>query len=348
MLIFQNDGVIPIESFTTFGMSAKPGSRNPIGKFGTGLKNAVAIILRLGGTITVWRGSEEYVFYTKTEDFRGTEFEKVRMKKRKGIAPWKYEALPFTTKLGQHWEPWMAFRELEANTRDESNGKTIFSESDIYYEPQWDRTHIVVECAELDDAYRDIDKIFLPEDKAPIFEDSSVRVFEGSNNHIFYRGMRVTTTSKPTLYTYDLKTVVLTEDRTSQYTFLDNNNIRDALLACEKLDLAMNVVKNSKDRHEGGFDWDVVRKKVGAGWGMALSSGGLSSRFTALRDNLEFGIAENQDVSIDLSVGEWIKVMRDVKDEKVLTSIREQLVEAGWKPSANWNEIAEVADDNVG
>tara|TARA_R110000787_G_scaffold631_4_gene2336 strand:- start:164 stop:427 length:264 start_codon:yes stop_codon:yes gene_type:complete len=87
MLIFQNDGVLPIEGFTTFGMSAKPGSTNPIGKFGTGLKNAVAIILRLGGSITVWRGDLEYVFYTRSEDFRGKSFDKVRMKRRRALRP---------------------------------------------------------------------------------------------------------------------------------------------------------------------------------------------------------------------------------------------------------------------
>jgi hypothetical protein len=31
MIIFRNDGVVPIAAFTTFGMSAKPGSTNPNG-----------------------------------------------------------------------------------------------------------------------------------------------------------------------------------------------------------------------------------------------------------------------------------------------------------------------------
>lgn len=85
MILFENDGIVPIAAFTTFGLSAKPGSTNPIGKFGTGLKNAVAIILRLGGKVRLFRGLEEYEFYTREEEFRGQTFARVRMKRRAGI-----------------------------------------------------------------------------------------------------------------------------------------------------------------------------------------------------------------------------------------------------------------------
>jgi len=348
MLIFQNDGVLPIEGFTTFGMSAKPGSTNPIGKFGTGLKNAVAIILRLGGTIRVFRGLEEYVFYTKDVDFRGKTFAKVRMKRRYGLLPWKYEALPFTTELGKHWEPWMAFRELEANTRDEPNGQTTYvgTEGPLGFLPREDTTLIFVDCKEMNEAYSDIDNIFLPDDRTPIFEDDSVRIFEGENNHIFYRGMRVTDTRKPTLYTYEMKHVFLTEDRTSQYTFIDNGNMMKALLACDDHGLASNVVRNSKDHHEETFEWDKKKPTVGAGWRGALSYGGLSPRFSTLRDNLDFGLRHDQEVDVCLEVHQWNAVLKILAaaGSTLVDNITEQLTEEGWKPSSDWNEIAQEAE----
>jgi len=346
MLVFQNNGVLPIEGFTTFGMSAKPGSTNPIGKFGTGLKNAVAIILRLGGTITVWRGLEEYVFYTKDVEFRGKTFSKVRMKRRKGLLPWKYEALPFTTELGQHWEPWMAFRELEANTRDEDGGSTTFIGTDgpLEFLPREGTTLIAVDCEEIDDAYRDIDNIFLPE-QTPLFEDDSVRIFEGENNHIFYRGMRVTDTRKPTLYTYEMKHVYLTEDRTSMNTFMDNENMMKALLACDLTAIARNIVHNSKSHHEEGFEWDKKKPTVGGGWSHALSYGSLSPRFSTLRDNLNYGLGKAEDVNICLEVHEWEAVMSLLPhDNTFREAIKDQLEEAGWKPSYSQIDVDELTE----
>ena len=351
MLVFQNDNVLPIEGFTTFGMSAKPGSTNPIGKFGTGLKNAVAIILRLGGTISVWRGKEEYVFYTKTEDFRGKSFDKVRMKRRKGLLPWKYEALPFTTELGKHWAPWMAFREIEANVRDEANGITTqsFGHSIDEIGQAWavdNTTLIIVDCIELDDAFKDIDNIFLPDRGTPLFENDDVTIYEGENNHIFYRGMRVTDTRKPTLYTYEVKWVNLTEDRTSQWAFLDDKHIMKGLLACDDSSMAKNVVRNSKDHHESGFAWDEKKPSVGAGWGSALSGAGVSGRFATLRDNLDYGLGKSEDVEVCMTVREWEALLRVIPyGNEHREAIIYQMTEAGWRQGYTVEEIDEVAEE---
>lgn len=51
-LYFLNNGEFDVSAMLTFGVSAKE-SDNPIGQFGTGFKYAIAIILRLGGSISV-------------------------------------------------------------------------------------------------------------------------------------------------------------------------------------------------------------------------------------------------------------------------------------------------------
>lgn len=70
IISFQNPGLIEPEAFTTFGVSAKEND-NPIGFFGTGLKYAIAIILRLGGKVEIWRGKNYYGFFPVTKEFRG-------------------------------------------------------------------------------------------------------------------------------------------------------------------------------------------------------------------------------------------------------------------------------------
>jgi hypothetical protein len=97
---------------------------NPIGQFGTGLKYAVAVILRHGGTVRLFIETEEYEFYVHEKDFRGKELQTVRMRKRHGtLARWmSSRQLPFTLNYGRNWELWQAYRELESNARDERGG----------------------------------------------------------------------------------------------------------------------------------------------------------------------------------------------------------------------------------
>lgn len=348
MIIFQNEGVVPLEAFQTFGMSAKPGSTNPIGKFGTGLKYAVAVTLRLGGTFKLWRGEEEFEFYTKDEDFRGKTFAKVRMRRRKGLlSAWRYEALPFTTELGKHWEPWMAVRELEANVRDEGGtSTTIGTDGPLQYLPRDGQTLIAVDCEELEAAYSNLDTIFLS-DRKKVYEDDHVAVYEGESSHVFYRGMRVTDLRKPALYTYEMKHVFLTEDRTSMYSFLDNKRIMESLLMCPDHEIVDRVTRRAEGHHEGTFDWDEQGKKVSGAWYPALSRGGITGRFASLRDNLHYGLGKSEDVEITLEVRQWERVletMRDV-DESITIRLKEQLIEAGWKePVIDPDDLEEVAE----
>ncbi len=356
MIIFQNDGVVPIAAFTTFGMSAKPGSTNPIGKFGTGLKNSVAIILRLGGTVTLFRGLEEYVFYTKEEDFRGQTFARVRMKRRRGILTrWSYEELPFTTELGKHWLPWMAVRELEANCRDEQNPRSfktdpVWLENHLQDMISSDRTVIVVDCPQFEAAYGALDEIFLA-GKQLLHEDSICRIYEGASKYLFYRGMRVTDLRKPSLFTYEMKDVTLTEDRTSMYSFYDSMQIKKSLLACNVESIIDKVVQKSADTYEGTFDWDDKKPTVSHVWRSSLGYSGISSRFVTLRENLNYGIRDAEEISIELTVGSWARVLKllEDNDDAAAPGVREQLVDAGWrdveKPSEAVEEDTAVEDE---
>ena len=100
MIIFQNPGVPDIRAFTTIGISVKEGE-NTIGYFGSGFKNAVAIILRHGLKITLYAGTKSYHFGTKTIKVRGESFDLVTM---------NGEELGFTTKMARNWELWMEER----------------------------------------------------------------------------------------------------------------------------------------------------------------------------------------------------------------------------------------------
>jgi hypothetical protein len=112
MLYFHNPGEIDIRGATIAGLSAKQGD-SPIGFFGTGLKYAIASVLRWQGRISIWSGTEEYKFLARSLDFRGVEFQQIMMND---------QPLGFTTEYGKTWQPWQIFRELYANALDEGGG----------------------------------------------------------------------------------------------------------------------------------------------------------------------------------------------------------------------------------
>lgn len=258
MIVFENDGLMPLEAATTFGINAKLGE-NPIGFFGTGLKYAIAVTLRLGGTFRLFLGEIEYEFYLKEQDFRGKEFSMVRMKRRKGLmSRWSYEKLSFTTELGKHWEPWMAVREIESNTRDE-NGTSWIDHFPVNPEGICgpNKTVIIIECPEMEEAYEDLHEIFMPEKKL-LFSAGPVDVYEGQSNYIFYRGLRVTDLEKPSLFTYDFNAgVTLTEDRTSKWPATDMYRIMEAILSHTDPEIIEKVMDSEENEFfESALPWD--------------------------------------------------------------------------------------------
>jgi hypothetical protein len=219
-VIFRTPTLIPIEAFTTFGVTSKPNSENPIGYFGTGLKYAIAVLAREGISTTVWIGSTEFKFYVKSKDFRGKEFQFLQMREVKphpimGFLKPKYTTLPFTTELGKNWGLWQAFRELEANTRDEHGETDIKGHLDLYFSGFPGETLIVVESEDFVQQFLERDKIFLPDGLRLQDTTDKVQVFDRPSKHLYYRGLRIFDLDKPSVVTYNiLSPMELTEDRT--------------------------------------------------------------------------------------------------------------------------------------
>jgi len=281
-IVHVTPGLLDIRGFTILGLHAKPNTHNPIGKFGSGLKYAVATLLRLGCNVRVFIDCVEYEFYTKSADFRGVGYQQVMMKKRKGLlARWTYEELPFTTEFGKFWKAWQAFRELESNTRDEG-GKTGVYDN---YVPEPGTTVIMVDGKEYVDAYYDRDKVFLPQALTKREGDATVEVFNEPSKHLYWRGIRIYDLDKPTLYTYNiLSDLEITEDRTLKYMFQAHQAIA-AFVARSKDERLINAVVSAKDgQFESKLDFDyaytspsaefneVIRKKRAHGGYVSAAS----------------------------------------------------------------------------
>lgn len=250
MIIFQNPGLIDLRAIQIMGLNAKD-TKNPIGQFGTGAKYAIAVLLRSGCQVSIFRGKTEYTFATRKEDFRGKSFDFVYMRQGKGpSAIFNEQALGFTLELGKHWEPWMAIRELESNVRDE--GGQSFANAD--YQLSLQSTTIVVHGTTADTAYQQLGDIFIS--SKPLWSNSSLEVHRCQNpeqhSWIYYRGVRVQKLDHPALFRYNiLSEQSLTEDRTLRYSWTAIGELQN-LGSCGKDEVLLPLLSASKEN----FEWN--------------------------------------------------------------------------------------------
>lgn len=224
LTIFRNKGLIDLAAVRTLGVSVK--NEGSIGYFGTGVKFAVATILRGGGSVTLYRGKVAHVFGTARQSVRDVEFDIVTLD---GVE------LGFTTALGRDWQPWMAFRELACNALDE--GGTYYRGPDIG-ELLDDETIFAVQCGGIADAYLGRHEIIL--EGAPAYANDYIEIRHGDNSHVYYRGVRVGELARRTKYTYNiLPKIDLTEDRTLRYQWEAMGHIALGLAVCESDDLLL-------------------------------------------------------------------------------------------------------------
>jgi hypothetical protein len=216
---FKNFGKIDPRCITTIGVSVKE-TENPIGFFGTGLKYAIAIILRNGGAVTIWSGLEHFNFTTKSVSIRGETMELVCM---------NGQELGFTTQLGKTWKVWQALREIYCNTLDE-NGVSQIGE----ISPCEDHTVIMVDLDEFTDCYRDIGKYILQSNS--IIEGNYISFHDNMSHHVFYKTISVIDVwdSKPFFFTPNIQSKIdLTEDRTAKDHWQIKRLLAEAILECE-------------------------------------------------------------------------------------------------------------------
>lgn len=228
-VLFNNNSELPIECISTFGVSVKE-NEHPIGYFGTGLKYAVAVLLREGCDVTMYIGGKEYAFSKRQGEIRGKQFEFIDM---------NGQPLPFTTELGKNWQLWQAYRELYSNCMDEK-GFVVGEE----YEYQPDArcrdsgTSIKVDGEAFDEIHAKRGEFILLSEPKHVMGE--VEVHESEEPGIFYKGIRVLT--MPTRYSYNITSdLTLTEDRTASQWDVEFA-ITGALTTCNNINAIADIL----------------------------------------------------------------------------------------------------------
>lgn len=243
MIVFKNKGILDINSIITFGVSVKE-KESAIGFFGTGLKYAIAVLLRNGCDISIKAGDDVYDFGTEELIVRGKSFPIIMMNDKQ---------LSFTTEYGKTWELWQAARELYSNCLDE--GGTVTNEIDDSFQG----TQVVVSGDAFDLVWKERHTFLL---SAPVlWANDSLEVCEGPSAYVYYQGIRAYTLPTKSKFTYNLKThQKLTEDRALANWWSAQWDITWALASCDNKDVLESVIinnpENGEDWPEAGFSFD--------------------------------------------------------------------------------------------
>lgn len=239
MTLFINKGEIHPDTWRVFGLSAK-NTENPIGMFGTGLKYAIAVLLREGREITIWSGNERYEFTTQNSTFRDKEFSRVYC---------NGELIPFTTEFGKNWEIWMAYREIASNCFDE--GGRITDDNDNV-RPGANKTIIKVG---FDDVVHD--DIFLNTRKRPIVSESAeCTVYVGESPYIYNNGVRAYKLPHTSKFTYNYRNLAMTEERNIASWWSIESLAAKTLMKCTDDRFIGSIVFPEKNTFEAGISYD--------------------------------------------------------------------------------------------
>lgn len=238
-VLFTTPEPIDLQAFTLHGASSKV-KDNPIGKFGTGLKYAIAVLCREGLLVTMFRDGVVYRFYTKETEMRVSRFWQVHMRRETwldGILKRGYIKLPFTTNFGINWKLWQVFRELQSNTMDEGGTTQIWTGFGVVEGLRHEsigKTLFLVEGERFVQEYLDRERTFLPGGLTQREGTDRIQILDRPSAHLYYRGMRVHDLETPSALTYNfLGDIELTEDRTAANYYSLTREIQQTLLGSQ-------------------------------------------------------------------------------------------------------------------
>lgn len=200
---FENDGEIDVNAFKLIGASSKETDDTKIGFWGSGLKYAIAVLLRHNIAIKAFSGKKEIKIGKRNTKMRGESFEVVTI---------NGSPTSITTRMGKDWELWFAIREITANAIDEG-GDIAKVTDDVSGEHG--KTKIFIEFTdEIKEIYNNINSYFCYNRK-PIYSHHRFKIFDRLNTGvgiIYRRGIKVGEKNDLS-FDYDIDDVSINESR---------------------------------------------------------------------------------------------------------------------------------------
>lgn len=224
-MTIENHGELGLTAIMTFGASTKEGQKK-IGQFGTGIKYAIALLMRMGVELVIASGTQVCRFYTKSISVReGTTHNGVFFKCNNV----EY-SMNMVDDLGKHdwcdnpsqnipWE-WLVCREFYANAVDEG-GERIYES--IGCAGEFGKTKIYIEETErLRGVLANLHHWIIGTRK-PLHSNKVGSVYakkDGESGRVYNKGIYIRGFRRGLLFDYNFNDMKITESRTAdEYEF---------------------------------------------------------------------------------------------------------------------------------
>lgn len=261
-LLFQNRGELPLWGIRLLGLSVK--SEDKIGRFGTGLKEAIAQMVRGGLSPIIFSGDCRIDFGVVDVDSMGHPEICFRLSRPMGrYKEDEWHPTNLHSNFGQHdWnDEWMALREIACNAIDAS-GVEDFVHTVTHDEPKGVRgsTRVYVPATpRMLRAYAQLgDRLLMisPREElleVPVAAAVVLKKQEAGPAQIFHRGVWVQSVGTvDSIYDYALNTLKLNESRSAD-VYSINNYIAACIVRASKpmaFNMLQRFLKSSEACHE--------------------------------------------------------------------------------------------------
>lgn len=253
-LKISNHTEIEENAFKLIGACTKQDDDSKIGYFGSGLKYALAVLLRENIGFRIFSGTKEIKISVKAEMFREQAFNVISI---------CGEKTSLTTSMGVDWKPWQAIREVFCNALDESTpSHSIVSDiepvvgvTSFYIEANHDEIQYIIKRWS---RYFAQDRKVLAGECCRIYDSMSETV------NIYRKGIRCLDSRRKSLYDYDFDNIDITESRTARYSFQIDEGIaklwgKFATPAMINRLIKMGRSGQGGEYYESQTNWNVAR-----------------------------------------------------------------------------------------
>lgn len=224
-ILIQNRGELPIWGLRLLGLSNK--REDQIGRFGTGLKESIALLCRMGAFPVIYSGECRIEFTVLSPDGQ-EEIHFLLGEPRASFEAGKWYGLGIHPNFGKaDWQdPWMIFREIFCNALDEGGTEFLYHDiSPVDPSGMKGSTRFYLPMhKELLKAYTEIeDRLLMLSNRQPLFTDPKGmgKIYAKKSKkvlQIFHRGVWVQEGPEvESLFDYDLDDLKLSESRTCDW-----------------------------------------------------------------------------------------------------------------------------------
>lgn len=236
---FTNKGEVPVNAFKLLGASSKRGDDSKIGYFGTGLKYALAVLLREDIKFKIYSGEQEIKIGTRKTKFLDQVVTVITV---------NGEKTSITLEAGINWETWFAIREIYSNTVDESG--TMKTSDKI--EPKNNTTKIYIEGGDkLKNLFENWSDYF--SNKRLVISGEKNKVLQKTTTErliLFRKGIRAYTNRTKSVFDYDVDKVKINESRVVENDYEARQRAAEALAQCNDTQALEHFIHSSSEVYE--------------------------------------------------------------------------------------------------